>query len=200
MERVHVAVGVDRAGRGDERLAGDLAAEDPLHVDLGARPPEDVDLDRLEVEQGDQLVDGVLLHGRHPGTPPAASGRSAEAGGPTVRRHARRLRLARFPDGFTWGTATAAHQIEGGNWNNDWWGLEHTPGSGRKEPSGDACDSWHRWAEDADLVRDLGLGNYRFSLEWSRIEPEDGEWSTAALDHYARHVRRAAASAASTRS
>ena len=91
-----------------------------------------------------------------------------------------------FPDGFTWGTATAAHQIEGGNWNNDWWAFEHTPGSGVVEPSGDACDSWHRWADDADIVAGLGLDNYRFSVEWSRIEPEDGEWSTAALDHYAR--------------
>ena len=54
----------------------------------------------------------------------------------------------RFPDGFAWGTATAAHQIEGGNWNNDWWAFEHTPGSGVVEPSGDACDSWHRWADD----------------------------------------------------
>jgi beta-glucosidase len=92
----------------------------------------------------------------------------------------------RFPNGFTWGTATAAHQIEGGNWNNDWWAFEHTPGSGVVEPSGDACDSWNRWADDADTVQALGLDNYRFSLEWSRIEPEDGEWSIAALDHYAR--------------
>ena len=91
-----------------------------------------------------------------------------------------------FPDGFRWGSATAAHQIEGGNWNNDWWRFEHTDGSGTREPSGDACDSFNRWAEDADLVASLGLDNYRFSLEWSRIEPEDGEFSVAALDHYAR--------------
>ena len=92
----------------------------------------------------------------------------------------------RFPDGFQWGTATAAHQIEGGNWNNDWWRFEHTPGSGCTDVSGDACDSIHRWAEDADLVASLGFDNYRFSVEWSRIEPEDGEWSQAALDHYRR--------------
>lgn len=91
-----------------------------------------------------------------------------------------------FPEGFTWGTATAAHQIEGGNWNNDWWQFEHTAGSGTSEPSGDACDSWNRWAEDADLVAHYGLDNYRFSIEWSRIEPEEGEYSTAALDHYLR--------------
>ena len=91
-----------------------------------------------------------------------------------------------FPPGFIWGTATAAHQIEGGNVNNDWWDFEHTPGSGTAEPSGDACDSWHRWAEDVSLVAGLGLSAYRFSLEWSRIEPAPGEWSIAALSHYQR--------------
>jgi beta-glucosidase len=91
-----------------------------------------------------------------------------------------------FPAGFTWGSATAAHQIEGGNTNNDWWAFEHTPGSGCAEPSGDACDSWLRWEEDADLVAGLGLDNYRFSVEWSRIEPADGEFSRAALEHYRR--------------
>jgi beta-glucosidase len=89
-----------------------------------------------------------------------------------------------FPAGFRWGTATAAHQIEGGNWNNDWWQWEHTPGSGCVESSGDACDSWNRGADDVALLAELGFDNYRFSIEWSRIEPEEGEWSTAALDHY----------------
>jgi beta-glucosidase len=89
-----------------------------------------------------------------------------------------------FPEGFTWGTATAAHQIEGGNTNNDWWAFEHLPGSGCAESSGDACDSWNRWEEDADLVASMGLDNYRFSVEWSRIEPAEGEISTAALEHY----------------
>ena len=89
-----------------------------------------------------------------------------------------------FPDGFVWGTATAAHQIEGGNVNNDWWDFEHDASSPCLESSGDACDSWHRWEDDLDLVRQLGFGSYRFSLEWSRIEPAEGEWSVAALDHY----------------
>ncbi|HVB91566.1 MAG TPA: family 1 glycosylhydrolase [Acidimicrobiales bacterium] len=91
-----------------------------------------------------------------------------------------------FPQGFTWGTATAAHQIEGGNTNNDWWAFEHTEGSGCAESSGDACDSWIRWEEDADLVAGLGLDNHRFSVEWSRIEPAEGEISRAALEHYRR--------------
>ncbi|HMD44709.1 MAG TPA: family 1 glycosylhydrolase [Acidimicrobiales bacterium] len=92
----------------------------------------------------------------------------------------------RFPEGFTWGTATAAHQIEGSNTNNDWWDWEHDQRSGCAEPSGDGCDSFHRWPDDVALVADLGLGAYRFSLEWSRIEPAEGEWSTASLDHYRR--------------
>ncbi|HEY2428649.1 MAG TPA: family 1 glycosylhydrolase [Acidimicrobiales bacterium] len=91
-----------------------------------------------------------------------------------------------FPDGFVWGVATAAHQIEGGNVNNDWWEFEHRPDSGCASSSGDACDSWHRWEEDLDLVAGMGLGAYRFSLEWSRIEPASGEFSVAALDHYRR--------------
>jgi beta-glucosidase len=91
-----------------------------------------------------------------------------------------------FPDGFVWGAAAAAHQIEGGNWNNDWWAFEHQPGTPCIEPSGDCCDSYHRYGEDIALVRDLGLDAYRFSIEWSRIEPEDGEFSRAAIEYYRR--------------
>src|SRR5580698_6330006 len=91
-----------------------------------------------------------------------------------------------FPDGFVWGAAGSAHQIEGGNTNSDWWEFEHAPDSLCVESSGDACDSYHRWPEDLDLVAGMGLGAYRFSLEWSRIEPAEGEFSTAALDHYRR--------------
>lgn len=93
-----------------------------------------------------------------------------------------------FPHGFLWGAATAAHQIEGGNVNNDWWEFEHDPASGCVEPSGDGCDSFHRYPEDIALVAGLGLSFYRFSLEWSRIEPEEGEFSRSALDHYRRMV------------
>ena len=91
---------------------------------------------------------------------------------------------AAFPDGFLWGTATAAHQVEGANWNNDWWAWEHAPGTPCAEPSADACDHWHRYRDDIRLLADLGFNAYRFSVEWSRIEPEDGEFSRVALDHY----------------
>jgi beta-glucosidase len=91
-----------------------------------------------------------------------------------------------FPKGFVWGTATAAHQVEGGNWNNDWWAWEHNPEAPCQEPSGDACEHFWRYPDDIRLLADLGFNTYRFSLEWSRIEPEDGEFSRAALDHYRR--------------
>ncbi len=89
-----------------------------------------------------------------------------------------------FPDRFIWGTATAAHQVEGGNYNNDWWAWEHNPESGCVEPSGDACNHWALYEQDIDLLKSFGFNAYRFSVEWSRIEPERGEWSHAAVDHY----------------
>ena len=92
----------------------------------------------------------------------------------------------RFPKGFIWGTATAAHQVEGNNTASDFWLLEHTPGTGFTEPSGDACDQWHRYREDIALLAGLGFGAYRFSIEWARIEPEEGHFSLAVLDHYRR--------------
>jgi beta-glucosidase len=91
-----------------------------------------------------------------------------------------------FPSRFFWGTATAAHQVEGGNVYNDNWVLEHVPGTPYVESSGDACDHYHRYREDIALLADLGFTLYRFSLEWSRIEPEEGEFSLAQLDHYRR--------------
>ena len=90
------------------------------------------------------------------------------------------------PGGFLWGAATAAHQIEGANVNSDYWVLEHIPATYFREPSGDACDSWNRWREDLALVKAGGMNAYRFSIEWARIEPERGEFSAAALDHYRR--------------
>jgi beta-glucosidase len=91
-----------------------------------------------------------------------------------------------FPDGFRWGTATAAHQVEGNNVNNDWWEWEHRDNSVCVEPSGDACDQYHLYPEDMRLLASLGFDNYRFSIEWSRIEPEEGSFSKAAIDHYRR--------------
>lgn len=89
---------------------------------------------------------------------------------------------------FLWGAATAGHQVEGQNVNSDVWLLEHVKPTIYKESSGDACDGFNRWAEDLDLVKSLGLNCYRFSLEWARIEPVEGEFSMVMLDHYKRIV------------
>jgi beta-glucosidase len=91
-----------------------------------------------------------------------------------------------FPAGFLWGTATAAHQVEGNNTNSDFWVLEHLPGTVFAEPSGDAIDHYHRYPQDVALLAELGFNSYRFSVEWARVEPEDGRFSIAALDHYRR--------------
>lgn len=91
-----------------------------------------------------------------------------------------------FPDKFLWGCATAGHQVEGNNTNSDYWTMEHLPQSMFKEPSGDACDHYHLYPQDITMLADLGFNTYRFSLEWARIEPEEGFFSNAELDHYRR--------------
>ena len=91
-----------------------------------------------------------------------------------------------FPDGFLFGASVSAHQVEGGNTNSDWWWWEHQEGSPCIEPSGDACDFYHRYSDDIALQASLGLNTFRFSIEWARIEPAEGEFSQAALDHYRR--------------
>ncbi|MFB7588179.1 glycoside hydrolase family 1 protein [Streptomyces sp. NPDC056169] len=93
-----------------------------------------------------------------------------------------------FPEGFLWGASTAAHQIEGNNTNSDWWVKEHTEGTHIQEPSLDAADSYHRWREDMDLLAELGFTDYRFSVEWARVEPAPGRFSRAELAHYRRMV------------
>jgi beta-glucosidase len=106
------------------------------------------------------------------------------AAAPLSQARAARHALSRFPKGFLWGAATAAHQVEGNNVNSDTWLLEHVKPTIYAEPSGDAVNSLELWPQDLDLVRQLGLNTYRFSLEWARIEPEPGLFSIAMLDHY----------------
>lgn len=85
---------------------------------------------------------------------------------------------------FLWGAATAGHQVEGNLVNDDCWLLEHLPNSIFKEPSADACDQYHLFEEDIAMLASFGLNAYRFSVEWSRIEPSEGAFSQAELGHY----------------
>jgi beta-glucosidase len=101
----------------------------------------------------------------------------------------------RFPNDFAWGVATAAYQIEGaanedGRGRSIWDTFSHTPGSILNGHTGDvACDHYHRWREDIDLMRDLGVTAYRFSVAWPRIFPQGtGIANTAGLDWYERLV------------
>ncbi|MBQ4453016.1 MAG: glycoside hydrolase family 1 protein, partial [Clostridia bacterium] len=89
-----------------------------------------------------------------------------------------------FPKGFLIGAATAAHQVEGNNIHSDYWAQENLPHTSFTEPSGLACDHYNRYEEDIKLLSDAGLNAYRFSIEWARIEPEEGQFDEAEIEHY----------------
>lgn len=103
--------------------------------------------------------------------------------------------MATFPDGFLWGAATAAYQIEGA-WDEDgkgpsiWDTFSHTPGRVVEGDNGDvACDHYHRWREDVAVMRELGLTAYRFSVSWPRVLPDGvGAVNEPGLDFYDRLV------------
>ncbi|HEY7062203.1 MAG TPA: GH1 family beta-glucosidase [Chloroflexota bacterium] len=101
----------------------------------------------------------------------------------------------RLPEGFVWGAATAAYQIEGaaredGRGESIWDRFSHTPGKTANGDTGDvACDHYHRWAQDVQLMRDLGLRAYRFSVAWPRVLPAGrGAINEAGLAFYERLV------------
>ncbi len=94
-----------------------------------------------------------------------------------------------FPEGFLIGAATAAHQVEGNNIHSDYWAQEQMPHTSFTEPSGLACDHYNRFEEDIRLMAEAGLNAYRFSIEWARIEPEEGKFDDAEIEHYRRVIR-----------
>ena len=89
-----------------------------------------------------------------------------------------------FPPGFLWGVAGAGHQIEGDNVTSDTWYAEQVTPTVFRDPSGMACNGYQLWREDLELAAGMGLTAYRFSVEWARVEPVEGEFSEQALDHY----------------
>lgn len=92
--------------------------------------------------------------------------------------------MERMKTGFLLGAATAAHQVEGNNIHSGFWQLEQMEYGGFTEPSGDAVDHYHRYAEDIAALAVAGLNAYRFSLEWARIEPEEGRFCLEEVRHY----------------
>ena len=111
------------------------------------------------------------------------------------------MQTLKFPKGFLWGAASSAYQTEGNNTNSDWWAWEHSVrrmdnlrARGRdpeKYQSGVACDFWNRYEEDLTLAEHLSHNTFRFGVEWSRIEPKEGFFDEAALDHYEKILRAA---------
>jgi beta-glucosidase len=94
-----------------------------------------------------------------------------------------------MPGDFLFGAATSAHQVEGGNTLNDWATFESRPGSVKGgQASGLAADHWNRVTEDIDLMSAMGANAYRFSIEWSRVEPVQGQWDEQAWSHYAGEI------------
>ena len=98
-----------------------------------------------------------------------------------------------FPSPFIWGTATAAHQVEG-NCINNWSEFEKEskddgqPTIKDAQQSGIACDHWNRYPEDVKLIKKLGVSHYRFSVEWSKIQPEQDTFDNGGLSHYSRMI------------
>src|SRR3989338_10214916 len=84
-------------------------------------------------------------------------------------------KIVKFPQGFLWGSATAAYQVEGGIENCDW---------SKVYPAGLACDHYNKYEEDFDLAKSLNQNAHRFSIEWSRIEPREGEFDQKEIEHY----------------
>lgn len=90
--------------------------------------------------------------------------------------------MNKFPDKFLWGASTSAHQVEGGNIHNDWWLAEQR--GCLKEPSGEACRHYQLFKEDFAIAKEIGHNCHRFSIEWSRIEPEEGQFRDTEIEHY----------------
>lgn len=92
-------------------------------------------------------------------------------------------KILQFPNNFLWGAATSAHQVEGNNTNCDWWAWEQLFQPKEKQ-SGVACDHYYRYIQDFDLAKQLGHNAHRFSIEWARIEPEEGKFNQQEIEHY----------------
>ncbi len=95
----------------------------------------------------------------------------------------------KFDKSFFIGAATAAHQVEGNNTHSDYWAQEHMEHTDFLEPSGDAVDHYNRYGEDIRIMADAGLNAYRFSIEWARIEPAEGQFDEREIEHYRSVIR-----------
>ena len=92
----------------------------------------------------------------------------------------------KFPAGFYWGSATSAYQVEGEVENNDW---AEAARQGKVPPAGRACDHYNLYEKDFDIIKSLSQNAHRFSIEWARVEPEEGKFDEAEIEHYRKVLR-----------
>lgn len=131
--------------------------------------------------------------GTLPAAHAAASGSASPDASPAASLQQSSPEEYRFPQDFIWGAATAAYQVEGA-WRDDgkgesiWDRYAHTPGKIKNDDNGDvACDSYHRYAEDIAILRELNIRSYRFSISWPRVQPNGrGPANRKGLDYYER--------------
>ncbi|MGZ3715338.1 MAG: glycoside hydrolase family 1 protein [Ktedonobacterales bacterium] len=97
--------------------------------------------------------------------------------------------ILRFPEEFIWGVGSSSHQMEGNTTNNQWHAWEERGGILSGDRAGLACNWWNNAEEDFDRAREMGVNGMRISLEWSRLEPEDGRWDEAAFARYRQMLR-----------
>ena len=97
--------------------------------------------------------------------------------------------MKKFPENFLLGASTAAHQVEGNNIHSDYYTMELMKSTSFVEPSADAVDHYNRYEEDIRYLVGAGLNCYRFSIEWARIEPAEGQFDEAEVEHYRKMIR-----------
>jgi len=160
-----------------------LAATEPgeIQVELATRPPDTFALREAiaaEIEPLLQVAPLEPLRERYP------------ADAALEKRALKPVATFHFPADFKWGVATAAHQVEGGNINNDWWDWEQQEGRIKEgHKSGQACGWWENAESDFAPVAAMGMNALRLSVEWSRIEPRPGEFDDSALERYAQMLQ-----------
>jgi len=94
-----------------------------------------------------------------------------------------------FPKDFMWGTSMSSHQVEGNNILNDWWAWEHKGKVLNRQISGDACNHYYLYKRDFEMMKNMHHNAHRLSIEWSRIEPNEGEFNKEELRHYRKVIQ-----------
>jgi len=154
--------------------------EHPIDIVLGQDPFEDMDLEWIR--EGTPPPEPTPEKPKVALEKPAALIPKEKSSVPRATFH--------FPSDFKWGVATAAHQVEGNNTNNNWWAWERGEGRIKKgHTSGLACNWWQDAESDFDRAAALGMNALRLSVEWSRIEPLPGKFDETALARYVEMLR-----------